>query len=137
MAGTLVATADGEKPIEEIKVGDQVYATDPETGESGLFTVTDTFSHTAEAVMEIEIGTDRIRATPEHPFWVEGHGWTKAGDLHPGDCVASLEGKCRPVRSLRRIEGHVTVYWRDYGTRKSGRQRNWCQMVSSLDARSI
>ena len=32
--GTLVVTEDGDKPIEEIKAGDLVYSTDPETGES-------------------------------------------------------------------------------------------------------
>ncbi len=32
VAGTLVLTIDGNKPIEEIKAGDLVYSTDPETG---------------------------------------------------------------------------------------------------------
>jgi hypothetical protein len=87
VAGTLIATADGERPIEEIKVGDKVYATDPDTGETGLFTVTDAFTRTAEATVVIEIGSAHIRATLNHPFWVEGTGWTDAGHLPVGDCV--------------------------------------------------
>lgn len=38
-AGTPVETDEGQKPIEEIKVGDKVLAEDPETGEQGHFEV--------------------------------------------------------------------------------------------------
>ena len=34
-AGTLVLTENGQKAIEDIQAGDKVYATNPETGESG------------------------------------------------------------------------------------------------------
>ena len=34
--GTLVLAEDGHRPIEEIKVGDYVYAENPETGEKEL-----------------------------------------------------------------------------------------------------
>lgn len=36
VAGTMIATEEGHLPIEDIKVGDHVWATDPETGVTDL-----------------------------------------------------------------------------------------------------
>ncbi|MDO6459238.1 polymorphic toxin-type HINT domain-containing protein [Granulosicoccaceae sp. 1_MG-2023] len=40
--------------------------------------------------IDTEFGT--LTATPEHPFWVQGKGWTEAKDLEWEDPIATLEG---------------------------------------------
>lgn len=81
VAGTLVHTKDGLKPIEEIKVGDFVLSK-PETGEGELSyqRVTRTFVHENQEVWAIVYRVnDKARdgsrsegwlaATKDHPFW--------------------------------------------------------------------
>src|SRR5690606_7255829 len=62
--GTLVLMADGSrKPIEEIKVGDKVLATDPKTGETKAKTVTATIlGDGAKDLVKVTIRT--TEATP-------------------------------------------------------------------------
>jgi RHS repeat-associated protein len=110
-AGTLVQTAEGERPIEEIKAGDVVLTADPERGgvpEWGK--VTETFERTADGVLDVRAGGQTITATPEHPFWVEGEGWTAAADLRPGDELLASGGGRVAVESIGRREGRFRVY---------------------------
>ena len=37
-------------------------------------------------------GTETVRTTGEHPFWVEGAGWVAAGDLRAGDVLGDADG---------------------------------------------
>jgi hypothetical protein len=85
-AGTLIATEDGNRRIEEIMVGDLVWSTDEKTGETALRPVLATFvNHDAEVLdLELRRGpalTDRIVVTPAHRFWVPNHGWSRADRL--------------------------------------------------------
>jgi RHS repeat-associated protein len=104
VAGTVVASEDGLKPIEEIKVGERVWAADERTGEVALKEVLETMSHDDFELVQIELGDVTIRATTEHPFWVESAGWTFASKLKPGDMVRTLNGKeqVSKVERLRR-----------------------------------
>jgi hypothetical protein len=93
--GTRVLLADGTtKPIEEIQVGDLVWATDPETGEAGPRPVTDLITGTGDkTLVDITIDSDTITATDEHPFWVNNQGqWVDAEDLQPGDYLLDDTG---------------------------------------------
>ncbi|ANJ66309.1 hypothetical protein A9404_01975 [Halothiobacillus diazotrophicus] len=102
IAGTLVHTKDGLKPIEEIKVGDWVLSR-PENPEMGTETaykrVANTFRFENKPVVSLswvqrpvddstgEKKGDRtsmfdwVFATPNHPVWVDGHGWMAAERL--------------------------------------------------------
>ncbi len=90
VAGTLIATADGMVPIEQIRVGDLVQAHDPETGETALKPVVTLFVNDEDSVWELTIqaadGSQEIhRVTDNHPYWTASHGWVEVGDLQPGD----------------------------------------------------
>ncbi|MDH6567711.1 hypothetical protein M2160_002732 [Streptomyces sp. SAI-117] len=109
-AGTRIATEHGTRPIEEIRAGDRVWAQDPETGERRLRTVAGVMERTADALVSVDIGTETLRATTEHPFWVTGKGWTGAEALRPGDRLRTLDGKDARVESVTRKRGPVQVY---------------------------
>ncbi len=72
--GTLVLTKDGNKSIEEIKVGELVYSENIETGEIGLKQVLQTFVNQADELIHIYVENDEIISTPEHPFYVPKKG---------------------------------------------------------------
>jgi hypothetical protein len=70
IAGTLVATPSGQRPIEELRVGDLVLT------RAGAKTITRTFSREADTV---KIG-DLFTCTPAHKVWTP-LGWKHAKDL--------------------------------------------------------
>ncbi|GAB2928718.1 polymorphic toxin-type HINT domain-containing protein [Streptomyces mayteni] len=89
---TQVVMADGTtKPIEDVEIGDEVLATDPETGETTARTVTAEIVGTGEKdLVTLSIATEQgrastITATEGHPFWVpELDTWIEAGQLAAG-----------------------------------------------------
>lgn len=82
-AGTMVTTRRGDVPIETIRPGDEAltragyrpvvaWAKTNETGAVGEVPVADGLT---------------LRSTANHPYWVDGRGWTRADHLRPGDVV--------------------------------------------------
>lgn len=113
VAGTLVQTLDGEKPIEEVTAGDSVLSTDPEAAGQPASTwqpVTRLYERSAPVVLDIHIGKTKITATPEHPFWVLGAGWTAAKELRRGSALLTKDGVVVHVDSVVRREGEFKVY---------------------------
>jgi hypothetical protein len=91
LAGTDVLMADGTtKDIEDIKIGDKVTATDPETGETGPrevthLIITEDDKHFNELSIATPEGIENLTATYEHPFGSPSEDrWVDAGDLRPG-----------------------------------------------------
>ncbi|WP_155884539.1 polymorphic toxin-type HINT domain-containing protein [Actinomadura flavalba] len=84
--------ADGtHKPIDAMKVGDKVTATNPETGAAQTRAVTTTFSSTGtKDLVQITVNgakkrTDVLTATANHPFCLpEQSRWADVGELKPG-----------------------------------------------------
>ena len=75
VAGTMVHTKDGLKPIEEIKVGDYVLSKPENGGELAYKRVTKTYVRENAEVWGVTYEVDRgeeelIVTTAEHPFWV-------------------------------------------------------------------
>ena len=40
----------------------------------------------------VETSTGSVTSTAEHPFWVDGRGWTPVRELQPGDKLVDAEG---------------------------------------------
>ena len=91
VAGTLVLTIEGSKPIEEIKAGDFVYSTNPETGESEYKEVARVFRRESDIIIHVFVNGEEIETTPNHPFWVEDQ-WVNAKDLSEGDVLTLADG---------------------------------------------
>ncbi|MFJ7271319.1 ricin-type beta-trefoil lectin domain protein [Streptomyces sp. NPDC099050] len=107
-AGTPVQLADGTtKPIEELKNGDVVLATDPETGltEGQPVTaviVTDTDKEFVELTLDAEGVDSTLVTTDRHSFWSESaRAWREAGDLTPGSTVRTDDGTAVEVKANR------------------------------------
>lgn len=112
VSGTLVETAHGLKPIEQIAIDDMVWAEDSETGEKALKRVVQTFVKETETLLHLIVGDEEIVTTPEHPFYVAGNGWIRAEELRCGDLLVSRNDKRVPVDNVRieRIEESQLVY---------------------------
>lgn len=96
VAGTMVDTAFGPRPIETIKTGDVVF------NAVGWGTVEATSAHLAKHLVLIELSNGvTLRCTPSHPFFTK-RGWVNAGDLGEGETVFAD----KDVRRLwRRVRG--------------------------------
>lgn len=105
VAGTLVDTENGLRPIEDIKIGDLVFSKDEETGVTaykpvlGLIRLHDRVIWDLETVSETGDG-HTFRTTDDHPWWVEGHGWKRTDELAAADVLASQSGKKISVVSV-------------------------------------
>ena len=109
-AGTLIWTPEGERPIEEIRPGDLVWSRDEVTGKLTIESVDQTYITSDAPVVAVAVDTETLRATPSHPFWVDGRGWTPASDLSTGDVLELAEGEGSSVTSLRSVGDRETVF---------------------------
>ena len=109
---TLVAAENGQKRIDEIEVGDKVWAFNVETRESELKTVTKVYVHSVDEILHLYTDEGDIDTTANHPFYVIGKGWGAAGDLAVGDKVFNLDGTTSVVlgSALEKLGEPVLVY---------------------------
>ncbi|MFD0276833.1 polymorphic toxin-type HINT domain-containing protein [Kitasatospora sp. NPDC127111] len=116
-AGTGVLMGDGSrKPIETVKVGDTVLATDPLTGrtaaravEAVIYTPDD--QEFTDLEIQGENGTGSLTATDHHPFWVEkDQKWVDAADLSNGDTLRTPSGPTAKVASVQHRKGLEAAY---------------------------
>ncbi len=107
-ADTKVVMADGStKPIDEIKVGAEVLATDPETGRTAAKKVTLLWVHN-DTVVDLDVDGQLITTTEDHPFWnATDQQWQQAQALDPGDKLLSVGGATVPISGIRWITAHV------------------------------
>ncbi|MFD7655507.1 RHS repeat-associated core domain-containing protein [Actinosynnema sp. NPDC059797] len=118
VAATPVLMADGStKPISEVEIGDEVKATDPETGETTDREVVATFVHDDEGdmtrltVRADDGATSSVDATSWHPVWVEAEGrFVNIGDLRPGQRLTSVDGTSPAVSDIDRYRHYEPVY---------------------------
>ena len=112
VAGTLVQTKDGTKPIEEIEAGDQVWAWDEETGEVALKPVLETYINETEELIHVYVNGEEIVSTPGHPFYSPVKGWTDAVNLRAGDILVLVNGEYVVVEKVQHelLEAPINVY---------------------------
>ncbi|SEP85722.1 polymorphic toxin-type HINT domain-containing protein [Streptomyces radiopugnans] len=99
LAGTAVLMANGAtKDIEDVELGDEVLATDPETGETGprkvvRLIVTEDDKYFNELSIATEDGIEKLTATHEHPFWSPSEkSWVDAAELKSGMTLLTDDG---------------------------------------------
>ena len=116
-SGSSAADADVRRRIEDVRVGDLVWAYDEQTGQLEKRPVTALFrsqtDHLRILTLESASGKrQRIETTDEHPFWLVGHGWQDAEHLRPGDRLLEPDQSQVTVISTLREEhpDGLTVY---------------------------
>jgi len=108
-AGTMVWSSTGLIAIEDLEVGDWVLSRNDESYDDSQQKVIKVFGRTAPHYYHVSTGYDEIDVTEEHPFWLQGKGWTNAKDLKAGNAVATLEGDLL-IRSVERVNQPLKVY---------------------------
>lgn len=100
---TLVLMADGsKKPISDLEVGDQVIATDPETGQRVSRKITFVWVH-QDQVLDLVVDGDTITTTEDHPFWsVTDQRFERADQLSADEIVLGDGGRLVTVSGLMR-----------------------------------
>ena len=98
---TFVYTKEGNRPIKDIKIGDDVFSENPETGEKDLKKVKNIFVHETNMILHVVVGNENIKTTETHPFWVVGKGWTSAGKLKQGDRLLIYSGEYLTVTNVK------------------------------------
>lgn len=105
--GTKVLMADGTaKPIEDVREGDKVLATDPVTGETAARKVLAPItSKGVKNLVRVTVGSGdgegALTATGEHPFWAPTiRQWKQANTLRPGQYLRTSGGAYAQVSAI-------------------------------------
>ena len=111
-AGTVILLNEGRKAIEDIVVGDYVWAWDEETGENSLRRVTETYVNQTSELVHVFVGGEEIITTPTHPFYSPVKGWTDAAQLRAGDILVLVNGEYVVVEKVQHeiLESSINVY---------------------------
>ncbi|WP_454045902.1 polymorphic toxin-type HINT domain-containing protein [Chryseobacterium sp. Marseille-Q8038] len=85
-AGTPVHTEHGIKNIEDVQIGDQVWAYDEDTDTVALQPVIDFIINESDHTISIYTEAEVIETTAIHPFYTE-EGWKDASELEIGEKI--------------------------------------------------
>ncbi len=112
IAGTKIISENGQKNIENIKVGELVLAKNLKTGEQNYREVISTFVVDTYQLIVIKINGKTIETTSEHPFWTQNRGWIKAGELLEEDILEDSEGNELEIEeiSIVQLDNPIKVY---------------------------
>ncbi|SCL70724.1 Short repeat-containing protein of unknown function [Micromonospora chersina] len=115
-ADTPVLLADGSsKPIGEVRVGDSVLSTDPDTrhtsGQPVRAVVTNTDTDLTDLTILSAGQRGVVRTTGHHRFWTpRNERWTEAGKLSPGTSLLTPKGDKALVTAVRNHTGNQRMY---------------------------
>ena len=90
--GTLIATPEGQVPVEQIRDGDRILAYDSSSGRLVEARAGHTASREVDEVLEIRVGGRVLRVTEDHPLMTR-RGWVRAGDLTKDDEILCDDGR--------------------------------------------
>lgn len=112
VAGTAILAATGYVLIENIQAGDYVWASDPDTGETALKKVVQTFVNETNELVHVTVNGEEIICTTEHPFYSPVKGWTAACQLRAGDILVLVNGEYVVVEQVQHeiLETPVATY---------------------------
>ncbi|GHH67792.1 type IV secretion protein Rhs [Kitasatospora indigofera] len=125
VANTPVVMTNGDsKPIDQVQVGDNVLATDPQTGVSAAKTVTAVITTPDdEDFTDLSFGDSQdptatgpapgatLTTTWHHPFWsLTAERWTEASSLQIGEELRQPDGGAVAIRGVHNYHRQVLTY---------------------------
>lgn len=141
VAGTLIETKNGLKPIEEFNGDELVWSRNDLTLEYGYKPViAKKITHNQpifEVVVQNALGErETLKTTEEHPFWVKNIGWQKASILSEGMTLLDRSNNELTVISQKLLAKLDTVYnieVKDYHTYHVGNLGVWVHNSNCCD----
>lgn len=70
--------------IQDIEVGERIWARDLVTRQERTAAVTGLFNKQTDELMTITVNSEQVAVTSEHPFYVAGRGCVQSGSLKRG-----------------------------------------------------
>jgi hypothetical protein len=113
LPGTPVLLSDGmTKPIQDVRVGERVLATDPATGVTRAEPVTALITSTGrKRLVDVTAGGGTLTATANHPFWAPQTGaWVPAGNLRSGQWLRTSSGTWTQATGVRTRTAPAAVH---------------------------
>ena len=115
VAGTLVETKDGLRPIEELEVGDFVLSKNTDTGRTTYKTITDLIPAHERVIWEVSLNglngeRELFETTNDHPWWIAGQGWKTTNELVAGMRVTTADGRGMMIKSVVETTRSDTTY---------------------------
>ena len=112
----VLMSGGNRKPINQIKTGDRVQATDPTTNTTTTRTVTATHRNLDNDLTDLDIRDQHghaatLHTTQDHKIWNETrHNWTPANQLTPKTRLHTPTGDPATVTNVRSVPGTKTMY---------------------------
>ncbi|WP_121100941.1 RHS repeat-associated core domain-containing protein [Litorimonas taeanensis] len=119
VAGTLVETEDGLRPIEEIELDDRVLARNPETGKTAFKAVTDLIRLNERMIWEVSLSGENnssefFETTDDHPWWIvdaDGNGsWKKTAELSDDMIVTTADNQTMVITKVVKTDRVDATY---------------------------
>ena len=99
-AGTLIQTQHGTKPIENIQIGDLVWAYDEDTNTTALQPVVDIMENESDHTISLFTEYEVIETTALHPFYTQ-EGWKDASELQAGDQIKTQSHEIIEIKDTK------------------------------------
>ena len=109
LAGTMIATDRGARPIEDLKPGDRIITREKEkeAGESVPAVIQGISTHNVDGYIVIN---KQLRLTPEHTIFINGK-WAPAGSARLKDRLSSANGSAVEISSIEYVRAEkIPVY---------------------------
>lgn len=138
--GTPIHTADGLEPIESLQAGDLVWAQNDVTGLVELKKIVRAIRTENRPLVSVELESEegqreRLRVTPDHPFWVENQGWTPFEQIRRGQRIATVSGGWLRVGATTFVQAKAVVHnleVEDHHTYFAGELGAWAHNCNNL-----
>jgi len=108
-ADTSVWSDGRDVPIQSLAPGEWVDARSERDYTDRSRLVTHVFERSAAAYHVVETEASRLAVTEEHPFWVQGRGWTAVRDIEIGAPLATAHGDTLVLEN-RRVDAPLQVF---------------------------
>ena len=108
-ADTLVWTGERTVPIQSLQPGEWVSSRSDVSFRDSSQVVTHAFERRVAVHHQVTTEASSFAVSEEHPFWVQGRGWTPIRDIEAGAPIATADGDTLVLEN-RRVDAALQVF---------------------------